>query len=115
MIYMKTPFFCFLTVAVHNSTRTDEPSKRHTPAQTWTPRKLIDPLPSFALDVLSRAPAIGAPINDAMEEMPQDMPSRVPRSDKSGQMFAKQDPGSVTRPAEKKPTRDVAVSHVSRS
>jgi hypothetical protein len=46
---------------------------------------------------------MGALIKVAIEETPQDMPSRVPRSERSGQILGKQDPGSVTSPAEKKP------------
>ena len=100
---MKMPRFCFRTVITHSRTRTPDPSRRHAPLQTCTPRKLTDSFPFFPLDVVSRAPAIGALINVAMEEMPQDMPSRVPRSERSGHMLGKQEPGSVTSPAEKKP------------
>lgn len=52
---------------------------------------------------LSRAPAIGAPISEAMLLPPHDMPMRVPRREWSGVMFAKAAVGTVTRPAEKKP------------
>jgi hypothetical protein len=107
---MKMPFFCFRTVIVHSSVRTADPSKRHAPLQICTPRKLIDSFPFFGLDVVSSAPAIGAPIKVAMEETPQDMPSRVPRSERSGQILGKQEPGSVTSPAEKKPVDDVTMS-----
>ena len=107
---MKKPFFCFRTVIVHNRTRTADPSKRHAPLQTCTPRKLMDSFPFFATDVVSRAPAMGAPINVAIDAKPQDMPSRVPRSERSGQILGKQEPGRVTSPAEKKPVDNVKMS-----
>ena len=94
----------------HSRPRTADPSKRHTPLQICTPRKLIDFLPSSATAVVRRAPAIGAPISVAMEEKPQDMPSRVPKSDRSGHMLGKQEPGNVTSPAEKKPVEDAKVN-----
>ena len=91
------------TVAIHSTTSPAEPSRRNTPLQTCTLRKLITGVPLLEIDVLSRAPAMGAPINDAKEQMPHDIPSRVPRRDRSGQISGKQEPGKVTRPAEKKP------------
>ena len=97
------PFFCWRAVAINSATSHADPSKRNTPLQSCTLRKLITGVPLLEIDVLSRAPAMGAPINDAMEQMPHDMPIRVPRRDRSGQMFGKQEPGRVTRPAEKKP------------
>lgn len=106
---MKMPLFCFRTVKIHKRTRTAEPSNRHAPLQICTPRKLIDSVPSLATDFVSSVPAIGAPVNVAMEETPQDMPIRVPKSERSGQMLGKQDPGSVTSPAEKKPVTDVMM------
>jgi hypothetical protein len=110
---MKTPLFCLRTVKVHSRTRTAELSKRHAPLQTCTPRKLIDSFPLLATDFVSRAPAIGAPVNVAMDETPQDIPIRVPRIERSGQILGKQDPGSVTSPAEKKPVKDVTMSSYS--
>ena len=84
---MKMPFFCLRTVIVHRRTRTADASKRHTPLQICTPRKLIDFFPFFATDVVSRAPAMGALTKVAVEVMAQDMPSRVPRSERSGQIL----------------------------
>jgi hypothetical protein len=107
---MKMPLFCFRTVKVHRRTRTAELSNRHAPLQICTPRKLIDSFPFLATDFVSSAPAIGAEVNVAMEETPQDMPIRVPRSERSGHILGKQDPGSVTSPAEKKPADDIAMS-----
>jgi hypothetical protein len=107
---MKMPLFCFRTVRVHKRTRTAELSNRHAPLQICTPRKLIDSFPFRTTDLVSSAPAIGAEVNVAMEETPQDMPIRVPRSERSGHILGKQDPGRVTSPAEKKPVDDVAMS-----
>jgi hypothetical protein len=104
---MKMPLFCFRTVIIQSRARTADPSKRHAPLQICTPRKLIDSFPLLDTDFVSKAPAIGAPINDAMEENPQDMPSRVPRSERSGHILGKAEPGSVTSPAEKKPVNEV--------
>ena len=101
------PLFCFRTVIIQSRARTADPSKRHAPLQICTPRRLIDSFPLWDTDFVSRAPAIGAPINDAMEENPQDMPSRVPRSERSGHILGKAEPGSVTSPAEKKPVNEV--------
>jgi len=107
MTYMKMPLFCFRTVIIQSRARTADPSKRHAPLQICTPRKLIDSFPLRDTDFVSRAPAIGAPINVAMEENAQDMPSRVPRSERSGHILGKAEPGSVTSPAEKKPVNEV--------
>lgn len=104
------PLFCFCTVKIHNRTRIAEQSKSHAPLQICTPRKLIDSFPSLATEFVSRAPAIGAPVKVAMEETPQDIPIRVPKSDRSGHILGKQDPGSVTSPAEKKPAKNAMMS-----
>lgn len=103
---MKMPLFCFRIVIIQSRARTADPSKRHAPLQICTPRKLMDSFPLRETDFVSKAPAIGAPISDAMEENPQDMPSRVPRSERSGHILGKAEPGSVTRPAEKKPVNE---------
>jgi hypothetical protein len=105
--YMKMPLFCFRIVIIQSRARAADPSKRHAPLQICTPRKLMDSFPLWETDFVSKAPAIGAPINDAIEENPQDMPSRVPRSERSGHILGKAEPGSVTRPAEKKPVNEV--------
>src|SRR5436190_21893456 len=107
---MKTPLLCFRTVRTHNRRRIAELSKRNAPLQICTPRKLIDSLPSLATDLVSSAPAIGADNNVAKDEMPQDIPIRVPKSEGSGHMLGKQDPGSVTSPAEKKPMENDVMS-----
>src|SRR4051794_35888159 len=101
--YMKMPFLCRRTVMTHRRTRKADASRRHTPLQICTPRKLIDSFPFLPTEVVSRAPAMGALVRVAIEETPQDIPSRVPRSDRSGQILGKQAAGSVTSPAEKKP------------
>jgi hypothetical protein len=105
--YMKMPLFCFRIVIIQSRARAADPSKRHAPLQICTPRKLMDTFPLWETDFVSKAPAIGAPINVAMEENPQDIPSRVPRSERSGHILGKAEPGSVTRPAEKKPVNEV--------
>lgn len=51
---------------------------------------------------------MGDPISDATDETAQLMPKRVPRRERSGQMAAKAAEGSVTRAAEKKPSREVS-------
>ena len=107
---MKMPLFCFRTTRIHNRISIAELSKRHTPLQICTPRKLIDSLPSLATDFVSSALAIGAPISVAIQEMPQDIPVRVPKSKGFGHMLGKQDPGSVTSPAEKKPVENNVMS-----
>lgn len=57
----------------------------------------------FPFLLLSRAPAIGLPIKVAMLEMLHDIPRRVPRRERSGQILAKAAEGRVTRPAERNP------------
>lgn len=74
------------------------PAIKHTPLHTCTPRKSVSP--SF---FLSNAPAIGAPISVAMLDTLHDMPSLVPKRDRSGVMFANAADGTVTSAAEKKP------------
>jgi hypothetical protein len=63
--------------------------------------------------LLSSAPAIGAPISDAILDTLHDIPSRVPKRDKSGVIFAKAAEGTVTRAAEKKPEIVLAGSFLS--
>lgn len=76
------------------------PNTKNTPLHNCTPMKSIRPFL-----VLRRAPAIGAPMSEAMLDTLQDMPKRVPRRDKSGLMFAKAAEGRVTSAADKKPER----------
>jgi hypothetical protein len=52
---------------------------------------------------LSKAPAIGAPISEAILDTLQLMPSLVPNRERSGVILAKAADGTVTRGAEKKP------------
>lgn len=51
----------------------------------------------------NKAPAIGAPIKEAMLDTLHDMPNRVPKRERSGMIFANAAEGTVTRAAEKKP------------
>jgi hypothetical protein len=60
----------------------------------------------------NRAPAIGAPMSDAILDTLQLIPRRVPSRERSGVMFAKAAEGTVTRAAEKKP-RTIIVSILS--
>jgi hypothetical protein len=53
--------------------------------------------------LFNNAPAIGAPISDAILDTLQLIPSLVPRRERSGVMFAKAADGIVTRAAEKNP------------
>ena len=98
---MRHPVFSFFLVTAHNTARHAEPINKHTPDQSCGPKKLVVPSGS----VLSKAPAIGEPINVAILETLHDMPRRVPRRDMSGQIFAKAAEGSVTSAADKKPFR----------
>ena len=80
-----------------------EPTSRLHPLQSWTPKKSTCALPPGPLETEIKAPAMGAPVKLAKEETPQDIPSRVPKRDKFGQILGKVAAGSVTKPAEKKP------------
>lgn len=81
------------------------PIIKHTPLHTCTPMKSVRP--SF---LLNKAPAMGAPMSDAILETLQDIPSRVPSLERSGVMFAKAADGTVTRAAERKPEDTESVS-----
>jgi hypothetical protein len=94
------PFFCVRTVTIYSTSNHDVPIIRHTPLHTCTPMKFVFPSLSF----LSNAPAIGAPISDAILDTLHDMPSRVPNRERSGVMLANAADGTVTRAAEKNPT-----------
>ena len=48
---------------------------------------------------------MGAPISDATLDALQDIPSRVPKRERSGLMLEKVAAGRVTRPAERKPRK----------
>lgn len=88
---------------INRTVSTPEPVIKQIPLHSCTPRKLVDCFPLLLVDVLNKAPAMGAPIREAMEEIPHDMPSRVPNCERSGQILGKHDPGNVTKPAERKP------------
>jgi len=94
------PFFCVRTVTTYNTPNHIVPSIKHTPDHTCTPMKSVRP--SF---FFSRAPAIGAPMSDAMLDTLHDIPSRVPSRDRSGVMLANAADGTVTSAAEKKPAK----------
>jgi hypothetical protein len=83
---------------MYKTTNQVVPTIRHTPDHTCTPIKSV--CPSF---FLSSAPAIGAPMSDAMLDTLHDIPSRVPNRERSGVMFANAADGTVTNAAEKKP------------
>jgi hypothetical protein len=85
-------------VAMYSTTNHNVPINKQTPDHTCTPMKSV--LPSF---FFSNAPAIGAPISEAILETLHDIPRRVPKRDRSGVMFANAADGTVTRAAEKKP------------
>ena len=46
---------------------------------------------------------MGEPVSEAKDDMPHDMPVRVPRREGSGHRLGKTEAGRVTRPAEQKP------------
>jgi len=96
--YTLHPFFCVLTVTIHSTVNQHVLIIKHTPLQTWTPRKSVRPF-----FVLSRAPAMGAPTSEATLDILHDMPKRVPSRERSGVIFANAAEGTVTRAAEKKP------------
>ena len=102
--YTLHPLFNVLVVVNHSTPNQTAPANKQTPLQIWTPRKSISPFL-----VRRRAPAIGLPISVAMLETLQDIPSRVPSRDRSGQIAANAAEGSVTRPAERNP-RDMVNS-----
>jgi hypothetical protein len=60
---------------------------------------------------LSKAPAIGAPMSEAILDTLQLIPSLVPNRERSGVMLAKAADGTVTRAAEKKPESLSAKIH----
>lgn len=85
-------------LVAHSTNSQHVANNKKIPLQSCTPKKFVCPL-----FFLSNAPAIGDPIKLAMLETLHDMPRRVPRFDKSGQMLAKAADGSVTNGAERKP------------
>jgi len=89
-----------LTVCIQSKTNDAVPSIKQAPLQTCTPIKSI--FPSL---VFKRAPAMGAPISDATLDALHDIPSRVPKRERSGLMLEKAAAGRVTRPAERKPRK----------
>jgi len=103
ILYILHPFFNVLLVYIHNTINQHVANIKQIPDQSCTPRKFVRPFFFF-----SNAPAIGDPIKDAMLETPQDMPTRVPRLRRSGQILAKAAEGSVTRAADRKPGEESA-------
>ena len=104
--HTQMPFFCVLTVTYHSTHSIPEPQIKQIPAQSWTPKKSKCSFPLGPIELLSKAPAIGDPVSDAKDDMPHDMPVRVPSRPGSGHRLGKTEAGSVTRPAEQKPMSD---------
>jgi hypothetical protein len=98
--YILHPFFRVRTATTYNTINQQVPINRHTPLHTCTPMKFVRPF-----FFLSSAPAMGAPMSVAILDTLQDMPKRVPNRERSGVMFANAADGTVTRAAEKKPSR----------
>lgn len=102
-IYMKKPTLLRRYVTTYRTAITAAPMSRQIPAQSCGPKKsdrcCFTPFPCL----FNKAPAIGEPMSEANDEMPQLIPTLVPNREESGQRLGNTVAGSVTSPAEQNP------------